>query len=233
MDSIEAAKRQLELHKRSKNVGVKPSKQVEIGRVLAVGSSVATVTVNKNIIRKNLLHLAQLGSVLKIVTTNSTVVAMVSSLEVAGVDDEGMHDGCIAKLNILGEITKNQTTGQTKFYRGVRSFPVLSEAVYTMTAGDLQKIFEAGDEQAITVGRLQQDNSIVAKVRTNDLLSKHFAILGSTGSGKSCTVALVLQAILNENKDAHVVLFDPHNEYSKSFGDKASVIGQRELDLPI
>jgi len=234
-DSLAAARKQLEQHKRSKAAAaaVKPKKQIEVGRVLAVGSSVATVSINKSIIRKNLLHLAQLGSVLKIITNNSIVVAMVSSLEVAGVDDEGMHDGCIAKLNILGEIATNQTTKQTRFYRGVRSFPVLSEAVYTMTPSDLELIFEAGDEPAITVGRLQQDNSIVARVRTNDLLSKHFAIIGSTGSGKSCTVALVLQAILNENPDAHVVLFDPHNEYSRSFGAKASVIGQKELDLPI
>lgn len=232
-DSLAAAKMQLEKHKRSKAATTKPTKKVEVGRVLAVGSSVATVTINKSIIRKNQLHLAQLGSVLKIITNNSIVVAMVSSLEVAGVDDEGMHDGCIAKLNILGEIVTNATTKETRFYRGVRSFPVLSEAVYTMTPGDLELIFEAGNEPAITVGRLQQDNSIVARVRTNDLLSKHFAIIGSTGSGKSCTVALVLQAVLDENPDAHVVLFDPHNEYSKSFGDKALVIGQKELDLPI
>ena len=85
-----------------------------------------------------------------------------------------------------------------------------------MPAKDLELIFAAKAKSSISIGRLQQDNSIVARVRTNDLLSKHFAIIGSTGSGKSCTVALVLQAILDENPNAHVVLFDPHNEYSKS-----------------
>ena len=70
-------------------------------------------------------------------------------------------------------------------------------------------------------------------MRTDDLLSKHFAIIGSTGSGKSCTVALVLQAILKKNSMAHVVLFDPHNEYSKSFGNMAEVISNDTLDLPI
>jgi len=57
--------------------------------------------------------------------------------------------------------------------------------------------------------------------------------LGSTGSGKSCTVALVLQAILKENNMAHVVLFDPHNEYSKSFGNLAEVISNDSLDIPL
>ena len=210
-----------------------PFKQVEIGRILSVGSSRAMVTINKSIIRNNQLHMAQLGTVLKIVTSYSVVVAMVSSLDIAGVDDEGMNDGCIARLDILGEITTNQTTGKTRFYRGVRSFPVLNEAVYNMSPEDLRLIFSNENEQTIQVGRLQQDSSIIAQVRTDDLLSKHFAIVGSTGSGKSCTVALVLQAILDQNSDAHVVLFDPHNEYSKSFGDLAEVVRQDTLDLPI
>ena len=208
-------------------------KQIEVGRVMSVGSSRAMVTINKQIISKNLLHMAQLGTVLKILTSTSIVVAMVSSLDIAGVDSEGMNDGCVARLDILGEITTNPTTKQTRFFRGVRSFPVLNEAVYNMSPDDLKLIFSKENDQTIKVGRLQQDNKIVAQVRTDDLLSKHFAIIGSTGSGKSCTVALVLGAILEQNQDAHVVLFDPHNEYSKSFGDMAEVVRQESLDLPI
>jgi len=209
------------------------ARQVEVGRILSVGSSVVVVAINKSLIRKNQLDLAQLGTVLKIVTNNSIVVAMVSALDVDGKDAEGMHDGCLATLNIMGEITTNQTTRQTKFYRGVRSFPVLNQPVMTMTGMELSLIFSTGSDPSIQVGQLQQDNNIVANVRTNELLSKHFAIIGSTGSGKSCTVALVLQAILDENPNGHVVLFDPHNEYANSFGDKAKVINNAELDLPI
>jgi len=137
---------------------VEPFKQVEIGRIRNVGSSVATIAINKSVIRNNQLNLAQIGTILKIVTHKSVVVAMVSSLRIGSEDD-------------------------------------------------------------------------VAKVRIDDLLSKHFAIIGSTGSGKSCTVALVLQAILEKNPMGHIVLFDPHNEYSKSFGDRAEVINQESLDL--
>lgn len=208
-------------------------KRVEIGRVLTVGSSVAVMSINKSIIRNGQLHMAQIGTILKILTSKSIVVAMVSSLKIGATDEEGMGDGCLANLNILGEITTNVTTKETKFFRGVRSFPVLNEAIYNMSPDDLRLIFNKEKSPCIEVGRLQQDNSIVAKVRTDDLLSKHFAILGSTGSGKSCTVALVLQAILKENNMAHVVLFDPHNEYSKSFGDMAEVISNDSLDIPL
>ncbi len=211
----------------------KPFKQTEIGRIRNVGSSVATISINKSVIRNNQLQLAQIGTILKIVTSKSIVVAMVGSLKIGSEDDEGMSDGCLAQLNIMGEITTNETTRETKFFRGVRSFPVLGEAVYNMSPAELTLIFNREGESCIEVGRLQQDSSIIAKVRVDDLLSKHFAIIGSTGSGKSCTVALILQAILNENPMGHVVLFDPHNEYSKSFGNRAEVIDQDSLDLPL
>lgn len=212
---------------------VEPFKQVEIGRIRNVGSSMATVSINKSVIRNNQLNLAQIGTILKIVTSKSIVVAMVGSLRIGSEDDEGMSDGCLAQLNIMGEITTNETTRETKFFRGVRSFPVLGEAVYNMSPAELTLIFNRENEVCINIGKLQQDSSITAKVRVDDLLSKHFAIIGSTGSGKSCTVALVLQAILNENPMGHVVLFDPHNEYSKSFGNRAEVINQDSLDLPL
>ena len=212
---------------------VQAYKAVEVGRVLTVGSSVAVMSINKSIIRNGRLHMAQIGTILKILTSKSIVVAMVSSLRIGATDDEGLGDGCLANLNILGEITTNPATKETKFFRGVRSFPVLNEAIYNMSPDDLRMIFNKETTSCIEIGRLQQDNSIIAKVRTDDLLSKHFAILGSTGSGKSCTVALVLQAILKENGNAHVVLFDPHNEYSKSFGPMAEVISNDTLDIPI
>lgn len=207
--------------------------QIEIGRIITVGSSEAVISVNKSIIRKGQLNLAQIGTTLKILTKDSIVVAMVSSLEIETRDQDGLSDGCLARLSILGEITTNPTTRETKFFRGVRTFPVLGEAVYTMTPGDLQIIFAKENSPSIEIGRLQQDKSIIARVRVDDMLSKHFAIIGSTGSGKSCTVALVLQAILYENPAGHVVLFDPHNEYSKSFGDRAEVISGDTLDLPL
>ena len=212
---------------------VQAYKAVEVGRVLTVGSSMAVMSINKSIIRNGQLHMAQIGTILKILTSKSIVVAMVSSLRIGASDDEGLGDGCLANLNILGEITTNPATKETKFFRGVRSFPVLNEAIYNMSPDDLRLIFNKESSPCIEIGRLQQDNRIIAKVRTNDLLSKHFAILGSTGSGKSCTVALVLQAILKENGNAHVVLFDPHNEYSKSFGPMAEVISNDTLDIPI
>ena len=211
----------------------KQNRPVEVGRVISVESSKITISVSKSLIRNNQLKAAQIGTILKIITHESLVVAMVTSLSIESVDDEGMSDGCVATLRIMGELFTNHTTRETKFFRGVKTFPVLNSAVHQITPSELALIFESGEEATIQIGRLQQDTSLTAQVRVNDLLSKHFAILGSTGSGKSCTVALVAQAVLNANPMAHVVLFDPHNEYSKSFGNRAHVTRYDTLNLPI
>ena len=54
----------------------------------------------------------------------------------------------------------------------------------------------------------------------DELLGKHFAVLGTTGAGKSCSVAVLLHAILKEAPEAHVILLDPHNEYGRAFQRK-------------
>ena len=64
------------------------------------------------------------------------------------------------------------------------------------------------------------------------MLGKHFAILGTTGTGKSCTTALILRSILEKNPAAHIVLLDPHNEYATAFTEWAEVISPRNMHLP-
>ncbi len=82
------------------------------------------------------------------------------------------------------------------------------------------------------VGSLYQDARIPAYVMTNELLGKHFAILGTTGAGKSCALAVVLHSVLQSHPHGHVVLLDPHNEYAPAFGDAAEIIRPTDLQMP-
>ena len=82
------------------------------------------------------------------------------------------------------------------------------------------------------IGAIHQDRSLAASIGVDDLLGKHFAIVGATGSGKSCATALILRAILTRHPNAHVLLMDPHNEYSQAFGDMAEIIDAGSLQLP-
>ena len=67
----------------------------------------------------------------------------------------------------------------------------------------------------------------------DELLAKNFAVLGSTGSGKSCGVALILSAVLAGHPKAHIVVLDPHNEYAAAFGDLTEVVNVDNLQLPL
>jgi DNA helicase HerA-like ATPase len=88
-----------------------------------------------------------------------------------------------------------------------------------------------GPESA-RIGSIQQDPNLPAQVNVDDLLGKHFAVLGATGTGKSCAVTLILKAILKRNPNGHILLLDPHAEYAHAFGAQANVIDLHKLQLP-
>ena len=121
---------------------------------------------------------------------------------------------------------------QATFNRGVTIYPALGDRVRVASKAELELAFCGDTRTSVRVGCIRQDRSIPAMVRVDDLLGKHFAILGTTGTGKSCTTALILRSILEKNPAAHIVLLDPHNEYATAFGEWAEVISPRNMQLP-
>jgi DNA helicase HerA-like ATPase len=84
----------------------------------------------------------------------------------------------------------------------------------------------------IEVGDLQQEPAIAACIDVDDMLSKHFAVLGTTGVGKSSALALILQEVMRARPDVRLFVLDAHNEYGRSFGDSAQIVNPRNLKLP-
>ena len=93
----------------------------------------------------------------------------------------------------MGEIRVTQTSAH--FQRGVTEYPAIGDAVIAIGAGELKLVFNIASTSVIDVGHLQQDPSIGAYVDVNDMVNKHFAVLGSTGVGKSSGVALILRPV--------------------------------------
>ena len=123
--------------------------------------------------------------------------------------------------------------GQAKdFRRGISSYPALGDVVYRASQEELAKAYACDTETSIRVGHIQQDSSIPAMVKIDELLGKHFAVLGSTGTGKSCAVALILRRILEKNPQAHILLLDVHREYAPAFKEFAEVITPENMNLP-
>ncbi|MDU6140248.1 ATP-binding protein, partial [Bradyrhizobium sp.] len=119
-----------------------------------------------------------------------------------------------------------------KFQRGVTHYPTIGDAVDMITSQELRTIYTPTAGDHIDIGALQQDTSVRACVNVEEMLSKHFAVLGSTGVGKSTGVSLLLNEILKARPNLRIFLLDVHNEYGRCFGERALVLNPRNLKLP-
>jgi uncharacterized protein len=205
-----------------------------IGRVIAVSAAQLIVLLHPPgpgaAVRKPL----GMAALVKVRTRGSIVFGMISGLRVplpsiATPDD----DLKIIEIELIGE-TSYDPSGKTEgFRRGVSVFPALEDLVYLATPDDLAQVYAPPREAAIPVGCIHQDTDIPAFLLVNDLLGKHFSIVGTTGSGKSCAVATILRSVIERNPHAHVILLDPHCEYAHAFPDEAIVLSPGDgLHLP-
>src|SRR6185295_11263629 len=137
----------------------------------------------------------------------------------------------LASIELQGEI-RIGANGRGTFDRGIRTYPAVNAAVHEMDTSALETIYDYTGEETISIGKLSQDDRIEATLRVQDLLQKHFAVLGTTGCGKSSTVVLILDRILKATDSIRILMIDPHNEYASAFQKEAEVISPRTLSLP-
>ncbi len=175
----------------------------------------------------------QIGTLIKLQTLVSTVFGMVSGLSIPiPKQDVGDTELNIIEMELVGETMKDSGETKQPFQRGVSISPTLGDSVFLASKEDLGRVYAPSAVDTVCIGTIHQDEALPAFVETDNLLGKHFAILGTTGSGKSCAVALTLQAILECHQNAHILLLDPHNEYSRAFGEMAEALSPSNLKLP-
>jgi uncharacterized protein len=211
---------------------------VSIGRIVSVTGAKAIVLLDGGMANaekraQGPAERPEMGTLFAIDTANTVVLAIVSALSVpVPAQREGEGELWIAELGLVGELWKGAGGRAATFNRGVSVYPTLGDRVRVASRPELEQAFCGDKRNSVRIGCIRQDPSISATIRVDDLLGKHFAILGTTGTGKSCTTALILRSILQKNPAAHVVLLDPHNEYAPAFGEWAEVISQRNMQLP-
>jgi DNA helicase HerA-like ATPase len=171
---------------------------------------------------------ATVGRFVSIRCATSTIVAMITDVTC---EDLPTSDNYIASagVDLLGEILGGE---RRKFQRGVTNYPTIGDPVDPISNQDLRTVYAPSGSDQIDVGTLQQDPSVIAYVDVEEMLSKHFAVLGSTGVGKSTGVSLLLNEILKARPNLRIFLLDVHNEYGRCFGNRALVINPRNLKLP-
>ncbi len=168
----------------------------------------------------------QVGSQVKMVVGNNWLIANVRTLK-------GDKDGeLIANVDFLGEGSKDSTGRLSNFRRGVTRYPIPGSEVLAVATDDLRAIFAASGEPHIEVGTVYPTDDIRGALYVDPMLSKHFAILGSTGTGKSTSVALILHRISQLSPEGHIVMIDPHGEYSAAFKGCGEIFNVDNLQLP-
>jgi hypothetical protein len=195
-----------------------------LGRVMTVEGSQITVNPEADCGEEGL---ARIGAMVKVGNANRDVFAAISAVRC----ESNSPTKRILFADLLGEIVPSDQ-GPSQFRRGVTQYPLSGAPVVAATDADLAAIFAPLSRSNVRIGTLHHDASQPAFVLVNELLRKHFAVLGATGSGKSCAVSLLLSAILADCPMAHIILIDPHNEYGRAFGRTAEVVNINNLQLP-
>ncbi|MCB2227277.1 MAG: ATP-binding protein [Desulfarculaceae bacterium] len=174
----------------------------------------------------------QIGSLVKLATTGSVAFGLISGLSIPRpAYPLSTNDLKMMEIELLGEAMAGPG-GQVRFQRGVSLYPSLGAPILTAGPEDLAELYTKGNDSNVQIGAIRQESSLPAYIATDDIFGKHFALLGNSGTGKSCAITAILRAALNQHREGHVVILDPHDEYAKAFGNAAEVIGPDKLKLP-
>jgi len=206
-----------------------------IGRIVAVTGAHAVILIDGSGDADARAKTPEIGTLLRVDTPRTISLCIVSALSAPmpsqAPDEPELR---IIEVEFLGELPKDENGEPLTFRRGVSCYPSLGDSVFRASKRELERAYAYDNDTAIRVGHITQDESIPAMVRIDEMLGKHFAILGATGTGKSCTVALLLRRILEKNPQGHVLLLDVHREYeyAHAFRDIAEVISPTNMNLP-
>src|SRR6266702_926245 len=199
-----------------------------IGEVESVSGNAVTVKMfgnypsNMPIVDGTVYRIGQIGSFLKIplgyanlygLITQAGVLAMPEPLLAAYKENPSIVDG----HRWLRMILVGEQVG-TQFERGVLQSPTSGDQVHLVTNEDLRIVYGGYDAQSsITVGNQSASEGLAAQLDLDKIVSRHCAILGATGSGKSNAVSVLVKAIASKPfPSARILMIDPHGEYSSS-----------------
>jgi len=197
--------------------------------------------------------IGQFGSIVKIHFGRRLIFALVGRLRMkaeyeteGGMTPQASGDERIVEADLFGEgewVLDSKAIPPKwilKFERGVETYPLPQQTIYLTPKSELRFIYGQSKGAVVRLGEHVGSGGTPCYAEMNELLGKHTAILGSTGSGKSGTVAAVIHSILErglaakyEKWQPRIIILDPHNEYSAAFpGHKKLSTDDGTLFLP-
>ncbi|MGT2501203.1 ATP-binding protein [Bradyrhizobium guangxiense] len=219
-----------------------------LGKVAAVSGAnlsihlASSVSSGLSIIKGQTYRVGQVGSFVRIPQGYQDLFGVVSEVGAKAIPENlGRGDvdtGHWMNVQLVGEAVGGI------FERGISQYPNIGDTVHLATEDHLRRVYNTKGQGHVTIGTLSSAESISAKIALNELVTRHSAVLGSTGSGKSTTVASLLRSITAsqasepEYPSARVLMLDIHGEYSAALADVAQVFsvdpqpGEERLFIP-
>ncbi|ARS27959.1 ATP-binding protein [Sphingomonas sp. KC8] len=209
---------------------------IEIGRLMEIGGSSSQISLNGQVLGAlqqdadpSIAMAGQVGSQVKIRIGDRWLIANVRSLKLADADS----DLILGHIDFLGEGEEDRFTGRLlNFRRGVTRYPTPGSRVYPVSSADMKQMYAADERAHIEIGTIYPTEDIRGALYIDALLGKHFALLGSTGTGKSTSAALILHRICRAAPEGHIVMVDPHGEYSAAFKGTGEIFDVGNLAMP-
>ena len=203
-----------------------------IGRVRHVLGSTIIVALDPDlagtapIYRGHLQLIGQIGALVRIPQGLVDLIATVDLVGIAELSgpikpaESVQRDERWLQVQLLGEVDR----GSGLFQRGVGSYPGLDDPVHFATPDQLESVFPNPDDYNLRLGRLAVSEEVPVCVDATRFVVRHSAIVGSTGSGKTSTVASLLQGFVDGGwQAANIVVIDPHGEYAQALPSSASI----------
>lgn len=217
--------------------------QTKVGRVVSVNGNVLNIQLldsvksNMPIINGIVYRIGQIGSFLKVPLGYANLYGIVTQTGASAIPEKiaeilEQNPGSIENQQWLNVVLVGEQQGGS-FVRGISQSPTTGDSVHLVTIDDLNIIYGDYDEhKCIDVGNISISSSLEAKLDLNKLVSRHACILGSTGSGKSNAVGVVLGAIGQKYfPNSRILLIDPHGEYNSVFKNN-SVVFKTHANIP-
>ncbi len=209
---------------------------IQIGAVLDISGSASKISINPEALKgligaadPSLSSAGQVGSLIKVRVGSTWLVANVRNLS-----KENDGTGRVtAMIDFLGEGDEERLTGKIyNFRRGVTRYPFPDAPVFPASSEDMRQMYAADDRANIEIGTVYPTSDVRGALYIDAMLGKHFALLGSTGTGKSTSAALILHKICELAPQGHIVMIDPHGEYAAAFKTNGALYDVSNLAMP-
>ncbi len=208
-----------------------------IGWLLGIAGSSGRIVLDREAVAALAGHadpvLASAGQVAMPVKIKRDDRWIIGSIRSLSLDPSSDAAAIATEIDLMGEGMRHAETGDLYgFRRGVTSFPMPGATIHAITNAELAGIHGNRNIATIRVGTVHPARSVPATLAVDALLGRHFAMLGSTGTGKSTATAMILHRICELAPLGHIVMIDPHGEYANAFRGEGEIHDVGNLRMP-